>query len=97
MASPTAANKKPRAPRISRSDWDEYRKVIEQLYVQKGKSLEKVAASLSQHYGFEAQKCQYKAQMKRWGFRKNSRSSRSEGEHELSFEPSKEQQEYWIS
>jgi hypothetical protein len=89
--------KKARAPRISLRDWNAYRSEIEVLYVKQGKSLEKVAATLSQRHGFEAQKCQYKAQIAKWGFRKNSRRSQHKWEHSLSMQPSKEQLESWAS
>jgi hypothetical protein len=97
MSSHSLTVKKARAPRISQRKWEKHREHIEELYVKQGKSLEKVAATLSQRHGFEAQKCQYKAQIARWGFRKNSRPNQDYGERWLSMVLSKEQQEYWAS
>jgi hypothetical protein len=43
-----------RATRISQDDWDKLHPIIEQLYMEEGLSVQRLAATMSEQYGFTA-------------------------------------------
>ncbi|KAI1087306.1 Clr5 domain-containing protein [Rostrohypoxylon terebratum] len=59
------------------SDWDTYRDILRELYIDRNMSLPRVMEHMSQEYSFRASKSMYKSRFAKWGFEKNMNSDRA--------------------
>ncbi|KAI0814508.1 Clr5 domain-containing protein [Xylaria sp. FL0064] len=61
-------------PWAKSKDWERYRTILTDLYLNRGRSLEAVRSFMREEYGFCATPRMYKTQFKKWGVAKYNRS-----------------------
>ncbi|RDK44378.1 ankyrin [Aspergillus phoenicis ATCC 13157] len=63
---------------MANQQWDTYKSEIERLYIHENRKLKDVMSNMKTQHSWEKSKASYTNQLKKWGFRKNSKSRKDE-------------------